>query len=112
MRHKETDDASGVSAGVAQFRRLKRRYPGEMDAQQLAEAEREVRDIVLRGTYSPIDRSKQAVRFENVGCKPRSRRIEDFFVEFIPLSGGDRESLPVESFLERYKFFASDCAQF
>ncbi len=99
-----------VSEAVEQFRRLQTKFPGELDASTLAQTERDVRDIVMRGLYTGRAPGMVTVRFRNVGCTPGSRKLDDFFVEFTPLSGGRVETLGVENFLETYRFFASDCA--
>lgn len=110
MRRLSTKEAHVVSEAVEQFRRLRARFPGELDSLQLAEADREVRDIVMRGIYTGRARGAVSVRFQNIGCRPGSHHLDGFFVEFTPLSGGKAEALGVEDFLRIYRFFASDCA--
>ena len=95
---------------MEQFRRLQTKFPVELDAKRLADAERQVRDIVMRGIYTGRAPGAITVRFRNVGCAPGSRDLDDFFVEFAPFSGGQVKTLSVETFLATYRFFASDCA--
>ncbi|MHB1086727.1 MAG: hypothetical protein ACYCZ0_03195 [Minisyncoccota bacterium] len=99
-----------VAFALAQLNRLKERFPGDLDARQLAEVEREVRDIVMPGNYVGIAPGKAPVRFTNVGCKVGSRRLDDFFVEFAPGSGEKAMTLSVEVFLKTYRFFVRDYA--
>jgi hypothetical protein len=110
MRSVERKKSDLAAFALAQLHRLRERFPGDLDARQLAEVEREVRDIVMPGNYVGIVPGRAPVRFTNVGCKAGSRRLDDFFVEFTPGSGGKAMALSLEEFLKTYRFFVRDYA--
>lgn len=110
MRSVERKKSDLAAPALVQLHRLREKFPGDLDARQLAEVEKEVREIVMPGHYVGIVSRKAPVRFTNVGCKVGSRCLDDFFIECIPEAGGKAMTLSVEEFLKTYRFFVRDYA--
>jgi hypothetical protein len=94
---------------LAAFRKLKLMYGGELSEKIISTIILELRDIVPKGRYTSR-RGTAPVCVSTLEAAARAKRVADISVVFTQVNRSDEQRLPIQEFLESYKFLATDCA--
>ena len=96
---------------LEEFHVFKSRYQGDLNTESFSRLIEELRDIVPRGRYIPVQRGDACPAcVGGFRFRAGSSRLSDVRINFTYVAGGERRDQTVEEFLEVYKFFATDCA--
>ena len=92
-------------SSIRELSAIAARYPGPLQAESLARALEELRELIPGTRYNGLG---YAVTVQEIGYHGDTPKISDFFVRFCTLCEGETTTLSLASFLELYHPFAPD----
>lgn len=107
-RTRSEEDEVERAERVAQYERITHFLSQEMCPEKVLDYETEIRDLVRIGLHR--DGDGIMVRVCSVSRADDSEAGDEFVVEFVPIIGKERVSMPALVFLRTYNYFARDLA--